>query len=76
MATLKDVAQMAGVSTATVSRILKGKGEASEETITRVRQLASTMNYRPNNIARSLSRRESDLIAVMVPNLTNPFLQS
>lgn len=64
---------MAGVSAATVSRILNGKGEASEETIARVTQLAEVMNYRPNNIARSLSRGRSDLIAVMVPNLINPF---
>lgn len=64
---------MAGVSTATVSRIINGKGEAAQETIDRVMQLVKELNYQPNRIAQSLSQRKSNLIAIMVPNLKNPF---
>lgn len=73
MATIKDVARLAGVSVSTVSRILNGNGEACDETVQRVTKLADSLHYRPNRMARSLSRRQSDLIAVMMPNLTNPY---
>lgn len=73
MATIKDIAKMAGVSTATVSRIINGKGEAKQETIDRVMKLVEELNYQPNRLAQSLSQRKSDLIGIMVPNLKNPF---
>lgn len=73
MATIKDIANMAGVSTATVSRIINGKGEAKKETIDRVLQLVKELNYQPNRLAQSLSQGKSNLIAIMVPNLKNPF---
>jgi len=73
MATIKDIAKMAGVSTATVSRIINGKGEAKPETIERVLKLVEELNYQPNKMAQSLKRRATNLIAVMVPNLKNPF---
>lgn len=73
MATIKDIAKMAGVSTATVSRIINGKGEAKQETIDRVMTLVKEVGYQPNRLAKSLSQGSSDLIAIMVPNLKNPF---
>ncbi|MGX7349219.1 LacI family DNA-binding transcriptional regulator [Dolosicoccus paucivorans] len=73
MVTLKDIAKMAGVSTATVSRIINGKGEAKPETIDRVLKLVKELNYQPNRMAQTLSQKKSDLIAIMVPNLSNPF---
>ena len=73
MATIREIAEIAGVSTATVSRIINGKGEASPETITRVLDLVKKLNYQPNQLAKSLSTRSSNLIAVILPNLTNPF---
>ena len=73
MATIKDIAKLAGVSTATVSRILNGKGGASKEIAERVLGIAKAVNYRPNNLARSLSRGDSSLIAIMIPDMSNPF---
>ncbi len=73
MAAIKDVARLAGVSTATVSRIINGKGEASPETIARVKQVIADLNYKPSRLARSLSTGKSDLNAVMIPDLMNPF---
>ena len=73
MATIKDIAKMAGVSTATVSRIINGKGEAKKETIERVMKLVDELDYQPNRLAKSLSQGKSDLIGIMVPNLKNPF---
>lgn len=73
MPTIKDIAKMANVSTATVSRIINGKGEASPETINRVMSIIKELNYKPNRLAQSLSMKKSDLIAVILPNLKNPF---
>lgn len=73
MAVIKDVAKLAGVSTATVSRIINGKGEASPETIKKVMQIVEELNFRPSSVAKSLSKRKSNLIALLVPNLDNPF---
>ncbi|BBN99879.1 MULTISPECIES: LacI family DNA-binding transcriptional regulator [Sporolactobacillus] len=73
MATIRDVAKAAGVSVATVSRIINNKGEASPETIARVQQVIQKLHYRPNSIAKSLSKRRSNLIALLIPTLNNPF---
>lgn len=73
MTTIRDVAKLANVSTATVSRIINGKGEASPETIRRVQQVIKEVGYRPNSIAKSLSKRNSNMIALIIPTLNNPF---
>lgn len=73
MATIKDVAKLANVSTATVSRIINGKGEASPETIKKVMKVVEELNYRPNSLAKNLSAKSSNLIALLIPNLDNPF---
>lgn len=73
MTKLSDIAKLAGVSTATVSRIINGKGEASPETIRRVMEVVKELNYQPNKLAKSLSQRSSDILAVLLPNLVNPF---
>lgn len=73
MITIKDIAKIANVSTTTVSRIINGKGEASKETIEKVLKIAKELNYSPNRLARSLSTKSSNLIAILVPNLNNPF---
>ncbi|MFS0637372.1 LacI family DNA-binding transcriptional regulator [Mesobacillus foraminis] len=73
MTTIRDVAREAGVSVATVSRIINNKGEASPETIARVKRVIKELNYKPNSLAKSLSKRNSDLIALLVPTLSNPF---
>lgn len=73
MATIKDVAAEAGVSVATVSRVLNGKGYVHEDTLTRVREAIEKLNYSPNEVARSLFKRESKLVGLLLPDITNPF---
>ena len=66
-ATLKDVAQLAGVSTATVSYALSGKRTISEGTKQRINDAIAQLDYVPDLNARSLSMRDSKLIGVVVP---------
>ena len=73
MATIRDVAAKAGVSTATVSRIINNKGQATPETIARVRAIIKELGYRPNVVARSLTSGKSNTIALLVPTINNPF---
>jgi DNA-binding LacI/PurR family transcriptional regulator len=65
--TMQDVARYAGVSTASVSRALAGKGEVSERTKDRIHALARQMGYRVNPIARGLRSRVTGTVAVIVP---------
>ncbi|MFN2744511.1 LacI family DNA-binding transcriptional regulator [Bacillus sp. z60-18] len=73
MATIKDVALAAKVSVATVSRVLNETGYVHEETRSRVMKVMEELNYRPNEVARSLYKRESRLIGLLLPDITNPF---
>ena len=59
MSTIKDVAKYAGVSTATVSRVLNKKGPLSEKTIQKVNEAVEKLAYHPNVLARSLADRKS-----------------
>ena len=70
---LMHVADAAGVSPATVSRIVNGDlGRASAKTVERVQRIVSELGYRPNHAGRSLRRRESQIVAMLAPNLDNP----
>lgn len=73
MITIKDVAREAGVSVATVSRVLNENGYVGEETKKKVLKAMNTLNYSPNEVARSLYKRESKLIGLLLPDITNPF---
>ncbi|MGX9290350.1 LacI family DNA-binding transcriptional regulator [Bacillus sp. A015] len=73
MATIKDVAKAAQVSVATVSRVLNDTGYVHTDTKTRVTQAMQELNYFPNEVARSLFNRESRLIGLILPDITNPF---
>lgn len=73
MASLKDVAQHAGVSTATVARVLSGRIPVSETLAARVQQSVTELNYVPNGVARSLSRGKTNLLGLLVADITNPF---
>lgn len=66
-ATLKDVARLSGVSTATVSYALSGKRPISEETKQRIQEAIAQLDYVPDLNARGLSMRDSKLIGVVVP---------
>src|SRR5690349_16184202 len=63
--TIKDVARVAGVSHATVSKALNGSTEVSRDTRERVAAVASGLGYRPNAIARSLKARQSHTLGVI-----------
>jgi LacI family transcriptional regulator len=64
-ATLRDVADLAGVSTKTVSRVVNNQGEISESTRVRVQAAIDQLDYRPNILARSLIHRRSNTLAVV-----------
>lgn len=73
MWTIAQVAQQAGVSVATVSRVINGSGTVSPATQERVRCAIEKLEYRPNVWGRSLRRRESRMVLILVPNVSNPF---
>ena len=70
---LKDVAERAGVSAATVSRVLAGKPHVSVAVRERVLGAAAALHYRPNRIARSLRVRRSRVVGLVVSDIQNPF---
>jgi len=74
MVTQEDVAKCAGVSTTTVSHVINETRFVSRELRQRVYQAMEELDYRPNAIARSLRRRESGQIGVIVPDIAYPFL--
>jgi len=69
MATIRDVAAKAGVNPSTVSRVFSGKARISEQTQQRVLSAAALLGFQPNAIARSLSVRRTNTIAVVVPHI-------
>lgn len=74
--TLQDVARLAGVSTATVSRTLSNPNVVSESTRKRVAEAVKTSGYRVNRAARNLRTQRSQSILVLVPDLGNPFFSA
>jgi len=70
---LKDVADAAGVSVATVSRLLNGSLQLPPETKQRIDSAIQALKYEPNPHARRLSRGRSDTIGLVVPDIANPF---
>lgn len=73
MANIRDIAAEAGVSVATASRALTGKGRVSAVTAERVRAVAERHQFQPNEIARSLSSGRSHSLGLLIPSITNPF---
>lgn len=73
MATIRDVARRAGLSVATVSAVINNKPVVSEESRRKVLQAIEELDYRPNRVARALSRNSSNTIGVLVPSVDNPF---
>ncbi|MBC6992054.1 LacI family DNA-binding transcriptional regulator [Hymenobacter sp. BT491] len=71
--TIKDIARALNISTSTVSRALRGSYEINPETKRLVMECAERLNYRPNPIALSLKGSSSRAIAVIVPQIANPF---
>lgn len=73
MTTINDVARRAGVSAATVSRVMNDTKPVSPELRQRVLRVMDEMDYRPNLLAGSLRRRVTHTIGLIVPDTTNPF---
>src|SRR3954471_17150485 len=71
--TIAEVASLAGVSPTTVSHVLSGKRVVGAATRTTVMDAIRELGYRPNHVARNLRTRQSHMIAVVVPDVTNPF---
>jgi LacI family transcriptional regulator len=71
--TIADVALRAGVSPTTVSHVLSGKRVVGASTRDIVMDAISDLGYRPNAVARNLRTRRSHMVAVVVPDITNPF---
>lgn len=73
MATIKDVAEKVGVSVTTVSRVLNNRGYLSEDLKRRVHEAMKELNYQPNELARSLFRKKSNIIGLIIPDISHPF---
>jgi LacI family transcriptional regulator len=71
--TIADVARRAGVSTATVSRVLSGVGRATPGTHARVEAAARELDYRPSDVARSLKRRSTLTLGLIITDIENPY---
>ena len=73
MATLKDVAAECGLTVTTVSRVLNNRGYISDETRAKVFAAMEKLNYTPNEVARSLSKKATNTIGVIVPHIRHPY---
>lgn len=73
MANIKDVAKLSGLSVGTVSRVLNNRGYISEETRSRVEAAMKELNYVPNELAKSIFRRYTKIIGVIVPSVAQPY---
>jgi len=76
MATIKDVARIAGVSVASVSRVLNKGPKVSKKTIEKVSKVMKDLNYTPNANARALVTQKSTTLGVVIPDLVDPFFAS
>ncbi|MGI2295389.1 LacI family DNA-binding transcriptional regulator [Paenibacillus sp. GXUN7292] len=73
MSTIRDVAKLAGVSVATVSRVLNKSGYVNKETERAVKEAIDLLQYVPNTVARGLAIKRMETIALVVPDISNPF---
>jgi len=73
MATIYEVSKLAGVSLATVSRVINGSGKVTPATREKVQAAMKALGYRPNAIAQSLASARSNSVGVLVPELHGPF---
>lgn len=76
MATIRDVAEKAGVSVATVSHVINGTRYVSSELTERVEEAMGQLGYRPNSVARSLKTDKTQAIGLVASDLSNPFFST
>ena len=73
MATIKDVAKLAGVGLGTASRAISGRGSVSDKTLAKVNAAVEALRFRPSNVARALSSKTLGMIGVYVPDFAGIF---
>ncbi|MCX7058964.1 MAG: LacI family DNA-binding transcriptional regulator, partial [Proteobacteria bacterium] len=73
MATIKDVARLAGVGLGTASRVVSGKGSVAPATAQRVQKAIEQLNFRPSHAARSLLSGSTQMVGVYIPLLKGTF---
>ena len=73
MSTIKDVAQLAGVSVSTVSRALSNRVFVEENTKRRVLEAVKTLNYHPSAMAKGLREGRTYVLALMIPDINSLF---
>lgn len=73
MANIQQVAEEAGVSVATVSRVLNGQNSVTSKTRHKVEVAIEKLNYKPSALGRNLRNSESRLLLVLIPQISNPF---
>ena len=71
-ATIRDVARMAEVSEATVSRVINGRDGVSAPLLERVNRAIETLHYKPNSVARALKNKSSQTLGLIIPSVENP----
>lgn len=72
MVSIKDIASDLGITAATVSNALSGKGRVSQDLATRIRSRADELGYRPNLAGRALRSGKTGILGLVMPDLTNP----
>ena len=70
---MREIAKIAGVSSATVSRVINGSNLVTTETTERIRKIIQDFNFVPNNSAIHLKNGKSQIYGIIIPDLTNPF---
>jgi LacI family transcriptional regulator len=70
---MREIAKLAGVSSATVSRVINGSELVTEETANRIRKIIADFNFVPNTSAIHLKHGKSQIYGIIIPDLTNPF---
>lgn len=70
---IREIAKLAGVSSATVSRVLNGSSLVTDETAQRIRKIIQDLHYVPNTSAIHLKNGKSQIYGMIIPDLTNPF---
>ena len=73
MASIREVAKIAGVSPSTVSRVMNGTAKVEEDKRQRVLKAMEETGFKPNELARALFKKSSKIIGVIVPTIENPY---
>jgi len=73
MATIKDVARLAGVGLGTASRAISGRGPVSEKALAKVNEAVAALQFRPSNVARALASKTLGMVGIYVPDFSGTF---